>query len=186
MLAINALFATAVDGPASKVGDLYYSSWIAFVSSMRLALHCLEDILEEDEDDDDDERQEEIIDGTKPKNKSPRKLTFSRLHSINTNFSMKDEVSTRLVMLAPTQSTEKNQEDTTIGSYIGGMPIPKKNKFHQMFEERIVEEEEASRAKRVRRWATGCIFSSIYLMYALDAVSSKMMFFLPCHQIILF
>ena len=33
VLSINALFATAVEGPASKVGDLSYSSWIAFVSS---------------------------------------------------------------------------------------------------------------------------------------------------------
>jgi len=168
-LGINALFATAVDGPASKVGDLYYSSWIAFVSSMRLALHCLEDILEEEDDDNDDEPREHSKDESKSKNTSPKRRAFSRLHSINTNFSMKDEVSTRLVMLAPTHSSEKNQEHETIGSYIGGMPIPKKNKFHHMFEERIVEEEEASRAKRVRRWATGCIFSSIYLMSTLDA-----------------
>lgn len=179
MLAINALFATAVDGPASKVGDLYYSSWIAFVSSMRLALHCLEDILDDEEEedkDDDHEQRQQISDEFQPKKTSPRKLAFSRIHSINTNFSMKDEISTRLVMLAPTQSTEKDKEEATIGSYIGGMPIPKQNKFHQMFEEKIVEEEEESRATRVRRWATGCIFSSIYLMSALDAVSSKCFF----------
>jgi hypothetical protein len=140
---------------------------------MRLALHCLEDILEEEEESRDHLQNDNI-----QLKQNRERLNFTRLHSINTNFSMKDHVSTRLVMLAPTQSTEKDHDEPTIASYIGGMPIPKKNKFHHMFEERIVEEEEASRAKRVRRWASGCIFSSIYLMSALDAVSFKLLFFM--------
>ena len=179
VLAINALFATAVEGPASNVGDLYYSSWIAFVSAMRLALNCLEDILKEDEevleenspDSIDTDANSEVVNKGKL---SPRRK-MARLFSIRTNFSLKEEVSTRVVMLAPTQSFDNYPDEGNIGSYIGGMPIPKKNGLHQMFEERIVEDEEASRSKRVRRWALGCVFSTIYLMSALDAVSQTIM-----------
>lgn len=175
VLAINALFVTAVEGPASNVGDLYYSSWIAFVSAMRLALNCLEDILEEDEEDWEENSPDPINTDTHSEIVNEGKLSprrqMPRLFSIRTNFSLKEEVSTRLVMLAPTQSSEYDPDEATIGSYIGGMPIPKKNGLHQMFEERIVEDEEASRSKRVQRWALGCVFSTIYLMSALDAVS---------------
>lgn len=178
VLAINALFATAVEGPASNVGNLYYSSWIAFISSMRLALNCLEDMMEQDEaersednhidewwSDDLNYQPNQAVDN------KIRRSSMTRRFSMNTNFQIKEEVSTRLVMLAPTVSTEEGENGGTEGSYIGGMPIPKQNSLHQMFEERIVEEEEASRAKRARRWASGCIFSTIYLMSALDAVS---------------
>jgi len=177
VLAINALFVTAVEGPASNVGDLYYSSWIAFVSAMRLALNCLEDILEEEEDEEDlegnppDPRYSTTNSEVVNKGKNIARRQIARLYSMNTNFSLKEEVSTRVVMLAPTPSSEYDPDEATIGSYIGGMPIPRKNGLHQMFEEIIIEDEEASRSKRVQHWALGCIFSTIYLMSALDAVS---------------
>ena len=175
VLAINALFATGVEGPASKVGNLYYSSWIAFISSMRLTLNCLEDIVEEDEESIDNNPANEIwSDHGRFVERTMRKKrpAISRLFSVNTNFPIKEQVSTRLIMLAPTHSTEQQDDDNeSVGSFIGGMPIPKQNSFHQMFEERVVEEEEASRAKRVKRWASATIFSSIYLMSVLDAVS---------------
>ena len=177
VLAINALFATAVEGPASKVGDLYYSSWIAFVSSMRLTLACLEDILEED--DEVLEQNNSTLDNTSGISGEHRRLVrpkMTRLFSMHTNFQVKEDVSCRLVMLAGTKSFEQGHGEASVGSYIGGMPIPEQNGLHQMFEERVVEEEEASRAKRMRRWASGCIFSTIYLMSALDAVS-----LLACH-----
>lgn len=178
VLAINALFATAVEGPASNVGNLYYSSWIAFISSMRLALNCLEDMMEQDEaergeDNHIDEWWSDDLNyqPNQAVNNKIRRSSMTRRFRMKTNFQIKEEVSTRLVMLAPTVSTEEGENGGTEGSYIGDMPIPKQNSLHQMFEERIVEEEEASRAKRARRWASGCIFSTIYLMSALDAVS---------------
>ncbi len=175
-LAINAIFATAVEGPAAKVGNLYYSSWIAFISSMRLALNCLEDMLEQDEIESggnnqvgdlwyDDYQTRQAVE---TKN---RRSNMTRMFSLHTNFEIREKVSTRLIMLAATKSSEKGNDDGILGSYIGGMPIPQQNSFQQMFEERIVEEEEASRAKRARRWASGGIFSTIYLMSVLDAVS---------------
>ena len=175
VLAINALFATAVEGPASKVGDLYYSSWIAFVSATRLALNCVEDILEENQEILEENLQDPtnvttISETSNTGNRNTRRHV-TRLYSMNNNFSLKKVVSTRLVMLAPTQSSDDEPDEDTIGSFIGGMPIPKKNGLHQMFEELIIEDEEASRSKRVLRWASGCIFSTIYLMSALDAVS---------------
>ncbi len=167
VFAINALFATAVDGPASKIGNVYYSSWVGFVMSMRLALSCLEDILEDDDD------EEDSIEWQSASYRTPvKRPRVMRWLSVNANFSNREEVSTRLVMLSPTQETEYVKDDEfTIGSYIGGMPIPKENSFHEMFEERVVAEEESSRAKRMRRWASGAIFSSMYLLAALDAVS---------------
>ncbi len=168
VFAINALFATAVDGPASKIGNVYYSSWVGFVMSMRLALSCLEDILEDDDD------EEDSIEWQSTSYRTPAKRPkVMRWFSVNANFTNREEVSTRLVMLSPTHESDYTKDDElTIGSYIGGMPIPKENSFHEMFEERVVTEEESSRAKRMRRWASGAIFSSMYLLAALDAVSS--------------
>ncbi|GFH56102.1 hypothetical protein CTEN210_12578 [Chaetoceros tenuissimus] len=172
VLAINAIFCTAVEGPASRVGDLYYSSWIAFVCSMKLVLSCIKDIFEEDEEDigvsgeEKDFVPREVT--AKPPNQKFSRHGMARDFSLHTNFQVKEEVSMRLVMLSPTQSSD-GDEDGTIGSYIGGMPIPEKNGLHQMFEERMVVEEEASRAKRVERWASGAIFSFVYLISVIDA-----------------
>ena len=166
VFAINALFATAVDGPAVNVGDLYYSSWFGFVMSVRLTLSCLEDILED---------ADEINNFEAEESRRPKMMRWLSLHG---NFNTREEVSTRVVMLSPTHDTEKNYNEETMGSYIGGMPIPKENSLHEMFEENVIAEEDASRAERMRRWASGCIFSSMYLIAALDAVSILSLFFL--------
>jgi hypothetical protein len=52
LLGTNAVFCTGVQGPAATVGNLYYSSWIAFLLCLRIALGCLEECynLEEEEE----------------------------------------------------------------------------------------------------------------------------------------
>jgi len=72
-------------------------------------------------------------------------------------------------MLPSSHDSTGSGDDMTIGSFINGMPIPTPNGFHQLFEERFVQEEEAGRSTRLRRWASGCIYSFIYLISALDA-----------------
>ena len=44
VLGLNATFATAVQGPAASVGNLYYASWISFLLCLRIGLGCLEEI----------------------------------------------------------------------------------------------------------------------------------------------
>ena len=82
-----------------------------------------------------------------------------------------DHVSTRLIMLPSSHDSSGSGNDMTIGSFIGGMPIPTPNGFHQILEEKFVQEEEGGRPLRLRRWASSCIFAFIYLVSALDAVS---------------
>jgi len=42
----NAVFCTGVQGPASKVGNLYYASWFAYLLCVRIALGCLEEFYD--------------------------------------------------------------------------------------------------------------------------------------------
>ena len=53
LLGLNAVFATAVQGPAATVGNLYYASWISFLLCLRILLGCLEEMynLHHEEDD---------------------------------------------------------------------------------------------------------------------------------------
>ncbi len=164
LLAYNAIFVTAVEGPGSKVGNLYYSSWISFVMSMLIMLGCLEDILDEE----DDEEALEI------ESHAPDRRQLSRWLSVRP---MKEHISTRLIMLPSSHDSSGSGDDMTVGSFIGGMPIPTPNRFHHLFEETFVQEEEASRPTRLRRWASGCVYSSIYLVSALDAVSNSILFY---------
>jgi len=157
LLAYNAIFVTAVEGPGNKVGNLYYSSWISFVMSMLITLGCLEDILDQDDEED---LLKEHDDSARP--------PISRWLSVKP---IKEKVSTRLIMLPSSHDSSNSDsgENRSLGSYIGGMPIPTQNSLHQLLEEKFVHEEESSRSIRLRRWASGCIFSSIYLVSALDA-----------------
>lgn len=159
ILAYNAIFVTAVEGPGSKVGNLYYSSWISFVMSMLIMLGCVEDIL--------DQEDEELLQKKESYDSQDRR-NLSRWLSVR---QINDHISTRLIMLPSSHDNSESADDMTIGSYIGGMPIPTPNGFHQILEEQFVQEEEASRTTRLRRWASSCIFSGIYLVSALDAVS---------------
>jgi hypothetical protein len=54
LLGINAILVTGVQGPASKVGNLYYASIIAFLVMIRISLGCLEEFYTIEDDDDED------------------------------------------------------------------------------------------------------------------------------------
>ena len=58
LLGVNAVMVTGVEGPALKVGNLYYASWISFLLCVRICLGCIEEYFNVDEEDDDDERQD--------------------------------------------------------------------------------------------------------------------------------
>ena len=53
LLGLNAVFATAVQGPAATVGNLYYASWTSFLLCLRILLGCLEEMynLHHEQDD---------------------------------------------------------------------------------------------------------------------------------------
>jgi hypothetical protein len=55
LLGLNAVFATAVQGPAATVGNLYYASWTSFLLCLRILLGCLEEMynLHHEQDDED-------------------------------------------------------------------------------------------------------------------------------------
>jgi hypothetical protein len=44
LLGLNAVVATAVQGPAATVGNLYYATWISFLLCFRILLGCLEEM----------------------------------------------------------------------------------------------------------------------------------------------
>jgi hypothetical protein len=66
ILSLNAVFATGVQGPASTVGNLYYSSWIAFLLCLRITLGCLEELynIEKEEHESEEEGMEMTLRGT--------------------------------------------------------------------------------------------------------------------------
>jgi hypothetical protein len=43
LLGCNAVLATAVQGPAATVGNLYYASWLSFLLCLRICMGCLEE-----------------------------------------------------------------------------------------------------------------------------------------------
>jgi hypothetical protein len=53
VLGINAVLTTGVQGPALKVGNLYYSSWLSFLLCVRICLGCVEEFYNITEEDDD-------------------------------------------------------------------------------------------------------------------------------------
>jgi len=128
-------------------------------------LGCLEDIV--DQEDEEEEEEKEVV-KNKNSDESQERRNISKWLSVRPI----DEIdSPRLIMLPSSQDDSQSEDDMTIGSFIGGMPIPSPNGFHQVLEKRLVHEEEASRSTRLRRWASSCIYSFIYLVSALDAVS---------------
>lgn len=42
-LGFNAVFVSGVQGPAARVGNLYYASWISFLLCLRISLGCIEE-----------------------------------------------------------------------------------------------------------------------------------------------
>lgn len=55
VLGINAVLVTGVQGPALKVGNLYYSSWLSFLLCVRICLGCVEEFYNIDEEDDEND-----------------------------------------------------------------------------------------------------------------------------------
>jgi hypothetical protein len=55
VLGVNAVLVTGVEGPALKVGNLYYASWISFLLCVRICLGCIEEYFNVDEEDDEEE-----------------------------------------------------------------------------------------------------------------------------------
>lgn len=51
LLGFNAVFCTGVKGPAAKVGNLYYASWLSFLLCVRICLGCLEEYYDIDDRD---------------------------------------------------------------------------------------------------------------------------------------
>ena len=49
VLGSSAIFVTGVEGPAQRVGNLYFSIWVAFLLSMRIAVACLEQMFNVDD-----------------------------------------------------------------------------------------------------------------------------------------
>lgn len=49
LLGLNAVCATAVNGPAANVGNLYYATWVSFLLCLRICLGCLEELCNIDE-----------------------------------------------------------------------------------------------------------------------------------------
>ena len=45
VLGSSAIFVTGVQGPAQRVGNLYFSIWVAFLLSLRIAVACLEQMF---------------------------------------------------------------------------------------------------------------------------------------------
>jgi hypothetical protein len=56
LLGVNAVLVTGVEGPALKVGNLYYASWISFLLCVRICLGCIEEYFNVDEEDEDNEK----------------------------------------------------------------------------------------------------------------------------------
>ena len=50
VLGSSAIFVTGVQGPAQRVGNLYFSIWVAFLLSLRIAVACLEQMFNVDDE----------------------------------------------------------------------------------------------------------------------------------------
>lgn len=55
LLGVNAVLVTGVQGPALKVGNLYYASWLSFLLCVRNCLGCVEEFYNIEEEDDDED-----------------------------------------------------------------------------------------------------------------------------------
>jgi hypothetical protein len=182
LLGCNAVFATAVGGPAPSVGDLYYSSWISFVLMMRITLGCLSDILDEREElalhslgQDESVGAGSFISLPQTPKSSRRKFltnnpSFSPGNS--RSFMLQKVFSTRIVPMTESFSLphtpSKRSNEISGSSYFGGLSF---RRTSNILEQGAVQEEEASRTKRLTRWASVAMFSFIFLLSALDAVS---------------
>jgi len=176
LLGCNAVFATAVGGPAPSVGDLYYSSWISFVLMMRITLGCLSDILDEREElalhslgQDESVGAGSFISLPQTPKSSQRKFltnnsSFSPGNS--RSFMLQKVFSTRIVPFSLPHTPSKRSNELLGSSHFGGLSF---RRTSNILEQGAVQEEEASRTKRLTRWASVAMFSFIFLLSALDA-----------------
>lgn len=166
ILGINAFFTTAVAGPAPRVGNLYYSTWISFLLSMKLMLGCWEEIVNEDDEQKRSKQDDDI-------HISARCIN---LYSGSSKRGPKRDGITKVVMMSENYgvslSASKDEFSVAAEDIVTVGPITKMSGLQkELFEANFIEEEETSRTKRLRRWGCIVIFALLYSLSILDSAA---------------
>lgn len=158
----NALMVSSVQGPAPRVGNLYYASWLCFLLSLRICLGCVEEHFNINDEEDHEQQT------------NSHHTLFS-----NPDNGKKARASYRAPDLSPdNDSTKTQQARRTPGDEPSVICNDKSTK----------DAAERERAKRVRRYFFLGTFSAVCAGSAMDAamnqdyvltLSEKYMIFAP-------
>jgi len=155
-LGLNAFLATGVQGPAAKVGNLYYASWLSFLLCLRICVGCLEELCNID----DDKRNRRL---KKKAERQKREEACKRVQSATSE-------NNDLEYVAPKLDHDHIEEETQKAADVA---IPKKcevddesSTMGAFVAEDILEE---LRVQRVRHYFFLAIFSTVCMGSALDA-----------------
>lgn len=156
-LGLNAVLATGLQGPAAKVGNLYYASWFSFLLCLRIMLGCLEELVAYA----DHKKAKESSLKTKKLHAWVKSQYAAPAHETEPRKDLDDE-STATWKTA----TSNTLGDSTIGTTKNDNQVAKVGSF---VPEDILEK---MRSSRVRHYFFLSIFSTVCMASALDAVST--------------
>lgn len=152
LLGLNAVMVTGVQGPALKVGNLYYASWLSFLLCVRICLGCVEEICDIDEEEDD---HDEYV-----ANKSTNALASSDANLDKVGYE------------APEQNAE-----TKIPCRGGSVATPSdssaSNDDAPLSADSVAEKQEKKRLGRVRSYFFLSIFSTVCASSSYDAAVNQ-------------
>ena len=161
----NALWVSATQGPASRVSNLYYSSWACFILCLRICLGCVEEYFDIQNNDDDHHHPNTFSRGKRQKNdeattegKERASYKAPDLFSVNEDELHKDDKSE--VSIVTTQTTPQLSTATTDST--------------PGLEDKAVRETlERERTKRLRRYFFLGAFSTVSAGSAFDAAKNQ-------------
>lgn len=166
VLGSSAIFVTGVQGPAQRVGNLYFSIWLAFLLSLRIAVACLEQMFNVDD-------EEELL----------REQTDSAPTMMACGNAIESEGQNPAMAFKQLEYDEFNKDivakvDNTHHDNIFDHSLLENAASHSFHEQDDAATLKSSateannlneRPKRLRRWGSLAVFSSVCAAAAYDA-----------------
>jgi hypothetical protein len=167
LLGVNAVMVTGVEGPALKVGNLYYASWISFLLCVRICLGCIEEYFNVDEEDDDDDRQDssqtssksEMNDVSGSSQSSNKRLSAYEAPQLDGKSNIADTPTNRKSFDSPTGNDSINSKDLATVSIDSTSSA--------------AEKQEKKRIGRVRNYFFLSIFATVCGASSYDAAANQ-------------
>lgn len=159
VLGINAVLVTGVQGPALKVGNLYYSSWLSFLLCVRICLGCVEEYCNITVEDNDDCQLTAASSSDNASSSSEKRISSG--------------VQVATPYKAPTLDVVGASNTTAAPTTSSGIQLENNVPTSRDIINTVAETQEKKRLGRVRGYFFLSIFSSVCSASSYDAASNQ-------------